>query len=78
MGDVWPRLTNIAAHFSHDANVVVAVEEVVLVFSRARTSTSAVRGLVSLEGGIAQDYNEPLGVFVTCGNRSMLLGDQLG
>jgi hypothetical protein len=77
MGYVWPCLTDIAAHFSHYTNVVVAIEEVVLVFTRSRASTRAVRGLVSLESGIAQHYDETLGVLVICGDRSVLLRDKL-
>jgi hypothetical protein len=42
MGNVRPRLTNVAAHLPHDANVVVAVEEVVLVFAGARAPAGAV------------------------------------
>jgi hypothetical protein len=77
MGDVWSRLTNVAAHFPHDTNVVVAVEEVILVLSGSRTAARTVRRLVRLEGGIAEDYNESLCIFVVCGNRSVLFGHEL-
>jgi hypothetical protein len=78
MGDVRPRLTDVAAHLPHDTNVVVAVEEVVFVLSRPRTPTGAVRGLVRLEGGIAQHDNQALCVFVVGGNGCMLFSDQFG
>lgn len=42
MGDIWSRFTDVAAHLSHYANVVIAVEEVVLVLARTRTATGAV------------------------------------
>lgn len=75
MGDVGPRLTDVAAHLPHDANVVIAVEEVVLVLARTRPATRAVGCLVSLEGGIAQHYDEALCIFVVGGDGRMLLGD---
>lgn len=78
MGDVRPRLADVATHFAHDANVVVAVEKVVLVLPRSRASSCAVRRLVSLEGGIAQHHNEPLAVLVVGGDRRVLLRDKLG
>ena len=78
MGDIRPRLADIAAHLPHDTNVIVAVEEVVLVLARTRTTAGAVGGLVRLKRGIAQHDNEALRVFVVCGDGCMLLGDQLG
>jgi hypothetical protein len=76
MGDVRPRLTDVAAHFAHHADVIVAVEEVVLVFPRAGAPAGAMRGLVRLEGGIAQDHDEALGVLVAGGDGHVLFSHE--
>jgi|TARA_R110002003_G_scaffold184_5_gene14412 hypothetical protein len=75
MGDVWPRLTDVAAHLPHHTDMIVAVEEVVLVLSRSRASTCAVGRFVRLEGGIAQHNDQSLCVFVVGWNGSVLFGD---
>jgi hypothetical protein len=78
VSDVRPRLTDVAAHFPHYTDVVIAVEQVVLVLSRAWATAGAMRRLVCLECGIAQHYNQALLVLVRCGNGHMLFRDQLG
>lgn len=70
---IWPRLTNVAAHLPHDTNVIVAVEEVVLVLTRTRASARAMRRLICLEGGIAENDDQALGIFVVGGYGNMLL-----
>jgi hypothetical protein len=77
MGDVRPRLTDVAAHFPHNADVVVAIEQVVLVLARTRSAARAMGCLVCLKGGIAQYHNKTLCVLVVVGDRRMLLRDQL-
>ena len=42
MGDVWAGFADIAAHFSHYTDVIIAVEEVVLVLTRARPTARTV------------------------------------
>jgi hypothetical protein len=76
MGDVRPRLTDITAHFAHHTDMIVAVEEVVLVLPRAGAPASAMRGLVCLEGGIAQDHDEALCVLVAGGDGHVLLSHE--
>jgi hypothetical protein len=78
VGDVRPRFTDVAAHFPHYTNVVIAVEKVVLVFPCSWSAASAMRCLVCLERGIAQYYNQALLVLVRCGDGRMLFRDQLG
>jgi hypothetical protein len=41
MCDVRPGLADIAPHLAHYANVIVAVEQIVLVFARAGAPTGA-------------------------------------
>lgn len=76
--DIRPSLTDVAPHFAHHTDVIVAVEEVVLVFARTWAPPRAVRRLVRLERRIAQDDDHALRVFVVGGDWSVLLGDQLG
>ena len=76
--DVWPSFADVATHLAHYADVIVAVEKVVLVFARARTPARAMGCLVCLESRIAKDDDQPLCVLVISGNRDMLLGDQSG
>lgn len=78
MGDVWPRLTDVAPHFAHYTDVIVAVEKIELVFALVGAATTAVRGLVCLERGITEDDNHALRVFVCGGDGCMLFGNQLG
>jgi hypothetical protein len=73
--DVWPGFADVAPHLAHDADVIVAVEEVVLVFALARAATGAVRRLVGLEGCVTQDDDHPLRVLVVARNGGMLLRD---
>lgn len=79
MGDVGAGLADIAAHLAHNANVVIAVQQIELVLAAASTTTThAVRGLVGLEGRGAQHDNQALGVLVAAGDGLMLLGHELG
>jgi hypothetical protein len=48
--DVRPGLADVAPHLPHNADVIVAVEEVVLVFAPTWASASAMRCFVGLEG----------------------------
>ena len=73
--DVWPSLADVAPHLPHHADVIIAVEEVVLVFPLTRAATGAMRRLVRLERRVAQDDDHPLRVFVVRRNRRMLLCD---
>jgi hypothetical protein len=70
---VWSCLANITAHLPHYTNVIIAVEEIVLVFSTTRTSSRSMALLVRLEGGIAEDDNESLCVLVVACDGHMLL-----
>jgi hypothetical protein len=76
--DVWPRLADVSTHLSHHAYVIVAVEKSILLFPASRASTGAVRRLVCLKRGIAQDHDEALGVFVVAWYGDMLFCDELG
>lgn len=78
VGDVGTGLANVAAHLAHDANVVIAVEQVELVFATGATAAGAVRGLVRLKRGAAQHNNKTLRVFVAAWNGLVLLGNELG
>jgi hypothetical protein len=78
VGDVRPRLADVAAHLAHHADVVVAVEQVVLVLTRSGASACAVRRLVRLEGGVAEHDNQALRVLVAGGDGRVLFGNQLG
>lgn len=78
MGDVGAGLADVAAHLAHDADVIIAVEQVELVFAAGATSAGAVRGLVRLKGGAAQHDNQTLRVLVAARDGLVLLGDKLG
>lgn len=75
MYDVRPRLTYVTTHLSHDANVIVAVEERVLVISCYAAASCG--GLERLEGCVAQHYYESLGVLVIGSDGYVLLCDEL-
>lgn len=75
MRDIRTGITDIAVHLSHDANVLVAVEQRVLVILDA--ITPGMHGLVGLEAGIGQDDDEASAVVVTTGDGNMLFSDQL-
>ena len=53
MGDIWACFTDVAAHLPHYTDVIIAVEEIVLVFTSTGPSARAVRRLVRLKGGVA-------------------------
>lgn len=76
MGDIRPSIADVAVHLAHDADVLVAIQERVLLFPDA-IAVGPVRCLVSLETGIGENDNETLGILVIGGNRDMLLGDKL-
>ena len=75
MCDVRPGLADIAPHLAHYANVIVAVEQVVLVLARPGPPASTVRRLVRLQRRIAEDDDQALCVLVVSRDRDMLLGD---
>jgi hypothetical protein len=78
VGDVWSGIADISVHLAHDANVLVAVEQRVLVVPRpAQAAAAAVRGLVGLKASIGKNDDEPFGVFVGYGDWKVLLRDQL-
>ena len=78
VGDVGAGLADIAAHLTHNADVVIAVQQIELVLAAAGATAHPMRGLVGLEGGAAQHNNQALGVLIAAGNGSMLLGNELG
>jgi hypothetical protein len=78
VGDIGAGLADVAAHLAHDADVVVAVEQVELVLAAGAAAADAVRGLVRLEGGAAQHDDHALRVFVAARDGLVLLGDELG
>lgn len=77
VGDVWTRITDVAAHLPHDTNMLVAVEKRVLVLL-SDTAASAMRGLVRLKTGIGEDDDEALRVLVAMGNGLRLFCNKLG
>lgn len=77
MSDVGPGIADVPIHLSHDANVLVAVQQRVLLVSDGAHSAGGVRGLVRLEARIGQDHDEALGVLVIWRDGNMLLCNQL-
>lgn len=78
MGNVGASIADVPVHLPHDANMLVAVEERVLVFAKSSGAVGpAVRRLVSLETGIGQDNNESLRVLVGGRNGGMLFRHEL-
>jgi hypothetical protein len=75
VGDVGARVRDVAVHFAHDSDVLVAVEERVLVIFHAIAAT--VRGFVGLEAGVGEDDDQALGVLVVGCDGDVLLGDEL-
>ena len=75
MGDIGACVGDVAVHLAHDADVLVAVEERVLVILHAITAT--VCGLVGLEAGVGEDNDQALGVLVVGCDGYMLLRDEL-
>lgn len=74
MGNVWARVTNVAAHFPHDTNVLIAVEKRVLVIFAG--AGAGVGSLVGLERGIGEDDDEALSIFVASRDWRGLLGNE--
>lgn len=75
MGDVGTGFANIAAHLSHDANVLVGIQQ--RVFLVAGPSPTPGVGLVGFERGIGQDDDQTLRVTVRRGDGLMLLSNKL-
>ena len=75
MGDVGARVGDVTVHLAHNADVLVAVEEGVLVVLHAVAAT--VCGFVGLETGVGEDDDQALGVLVVGCDGDMLLGDEL-
>ena len=56
MGNIRPRIADVPVHLPHDANVLVAVEQRVLLFLVGPIPASAGVGrLVRLQAGIGED-----------------------
>ena len=78
MGDVWTGITNVTVHFPHHADMLVAIQKRVLLFSASpEAAVPSVRRLVSFKAGVGENDNKPLGILVGGGNWDMLLRDQL-
>ena len=78
MRDVWPGITNISVHLAHDANVLIAIQQGILVVSLDRRATGIGVGcFIGLETGVGEDDNEPLGMLIARRDGNMLLGYQL-
>lgn len=79
VGDVWAGVADISIHLSHDANMLVAVEEGVLLLAlNTHAAGPTVGSLVRLEAGMRENDNQPLGVLVGGCDGKMLLGYKLG
>jgi hypothetical protein len=63
MCDIWSSLTDVSAHFTHDANVLVAVQERILLFLGA--FAAGVGCSVCFETGVGQHHNQSLGALVS-------------
>lgn len=78
VSDIWPGITDVAVHLAQYANMLVAVQERVFVFTmHACAARASVRSLVRLETGIGKYDYEPLRVLVGRRDRSVLLGHKL-
>jgi len=57
VGNIGPSITDIAVHFSHHSNVLVAIEKGILLVSAGhpRSPRSTVRCFVSLETSIGEN-----------------------
>ena len=89
MCNIRPRLADVAPHPAHDANVLVAVEQGVLLIPGHGADPTRTRGgpnrrvMVSagpesLEAALREDDDEALGALVRRRYGHMLGGDQLG
>lgn len=76
MGNVRSCFTDIPIHFSHDADMLITVQEGMLLVPDIAGSPS-VRGLVCLQAGIGQDNDEPLCIFVGRRNWGVLICNEL-
>lgn len=72
VGNVWPCVTDVSIHLSHDADVFIAVQERVL-FVSYHAIASTMRGFIRFEAGIGQDDDHALGVFVGRSDGNTLL-----
>lgn len=77
VGDIRSGVADVSVHLPHDADVLVAVEQGVLLVA-AGIAATAVDGAVGLQTGIGEDDDQTLGVLVIGGDGDMLLGDKLG
>ena len=78
--DVRPRVADVAVHLAHDADVLVAVEQGVLVLGAGAMVAGgpAVDRAVGFEARVRQHHDQPLRVLVRGRDRDVLLGDELG
>lgn len=78
MRDVGTSIADVTVHLTHDADVLVAVEQrVFLVALQAHAAAAAAaRGLVRLEARIGEDDDQALCVLVAGGDGDMLLGHE--
>lgn len=72
---VGSSVADVAVHLAHDADMLVAVKQRVLVILDA--VAAAVGSLVCFEAGIGEDNDQALGVLVGRGDGDCLLGDEL-
>ena len=75
MGDVWSRLADVAAHFTHDTYMFIAIEQRVFLISCTMSAPS--KSLVGLEAGVGENDDESLGIAVRSGDGRVLLGNEL-
>ena len=82
MCNIGASIADIPVHLTHDANVLVAVQQRVLLVVVLRTAAGAgasgVGGFVGLEAGICENDDKALRVFVGGGDGDVLLSDELG
>ena len=78
MGDIRPGITDIPIHFSHDADMLVRVEEGELLIAAGGSGTATVSSAVGLQTGIGENDDETLGVLVVSRDGHVLLCDELG
>lgn len=77
--DVRAGIANVPVHLAHDADVLVAIEERVLLLPlHSHATNAAVRSLVGLQAGVGQDDDQAPRVLVSRWDGRMLLGHQLG
>lgn len=78
MCDVRSRLADVSVHLAHNANVLIAVQKRVFVFSLdAHVARTCVGGFVCLETGVGQDNDQASRIPIVGSYRNMLFGNEL-